>query len=79
MPDFDFCGPAYTAASLYQDAQELINWYLEKDPNKKDGERGQFSLYPTPGLIAMIAPFTAPSGGTIGSPIGLLLALTHAV
>lgn len=79
MPDFNFCGPAYTAASPYQDSQELINWYLEKDPTKKDGERGQFSLYPTPGLVLKLGPpVIIPPVGNSGSPIGLLLALTHA-
>lgn len=77
--DFGFCGPAYTAASIYQDAQELINWYLEKDPNKADGDRGQYALYPTPGLVFKIGPpAIVPPTGTIGTPIGLLLILTHA-
>jgi len=51
MPDFGFVGPAYTAPSIYQDAQELINWYLEADPNIADGARGKYTLYPTPGLV----------------------------
>jgi len=50
MPDFGFVGPAYTAPSIYQDAQELINWYLEVDPNIGDGVRGKYTMYPTPGL-----------------------------
>lgn len=77
MSDFGFCGPAYTAASLYQDDQELINWYLEKDPNKADGQRGQYALYPTPGLVAKLGPPSTPTGRA-GTPIGLLLALTYA-
>lgn len=50
MPDFGFVGPSYTAPSIYQDAQELINWFAEVDPNKAQGERGVVALYPTPGL-----------------------------
>ena len=44
MPDFGFVGPAYTAPSIYQDAQELINWYLEVDPNIGDGVRGKYTM-----------------------------------
>lgn len=79
MADFNFCGPAYTANSPYQDCQELINWYLEKDPTKADGERGQWTLYPTPGLVFKLGPtVTPPPSGHAGQPIGLLLALTYA-
>lgn len=52
MPDFGFVGEAYTAASITQDAQELINWYPEIDRTKAEGERGVIALYPTPGFIA---------------------------
>jgi len=50
MPDFNFVGSAYEAPSLYQDAQELINFFPEVDPTKQPGERGVIALYPTPGL-----------------------------
>jgi len=50
MPDFGFVGPSYTSPSIYQDAQECINWRPEIDPLKPPGERGVVSLYPTPGL-----------------------------
>lgn len=50
MPDFAFVGSAYEAPSLYQDAQELINFFPEIDPTKQQGERGVIALYPTPGL-----------------------------
>lgn len=61
MPDFGFVGAAYQASSIYQDAQECINWYPEIDPVKQ-GEayyqslgmqqtRGVVALYPTPGLL----------------------------
>jgi hypothetical protein len=76
--DFGFCGPAYTANSPYQDSQELINWYLEKDPTKADGERGQFTLYPTPGLVLKLGPVVIVPGARTGMPMGLLLALTYA-
>jgi len=54
MADFGFIGPSYEAPSIYQDAQELINWYGEADPNKAQGERGIVALYPTPGLTALL-------------------------
>jgi acyl CoA:acetate/3-ketoacid CoA transferase alpha subunit len=54
MADFGFIGPSYEAPSIYQDAQELINWYGEADPNKAPGERGIVALYPTPGLTALL-------------------------
>jgi len=50
MPDFGFVGSAYEAPSIYQDAQELINFFPEIDPTKQPGERGIVALYPTPGL-----------------------------
>lgn len=52
MSDFGgFVGDAYTAQSLYDNDQELINWYCEIDERKKPGERGYIVLYPTPGLL----------------------------
>jgi hypothetical protein len=50
VPDFGFVGAAYEAPSIYQDAQECINFYPEIDPTKAQGERGVIALYPTPGL-----------------------------
>lgn len=50
MPDFGFVGPSYQAPSIYQDAQECINFFPEVDPLKQPGERGVVALYPTPGL-----------------------------
>ena len=50
MPDFGFVGPSYEAPSIYQDAQECINFFPEVDPAKQPGERGVIALYPTPGL-----------------------------
>ena len=54
MPDFGFVGPSYEAPSIYQDAQECINFRAEVDPLKQPGDRGVVSLYPTPGLTTMI-------------------------
>jgi hypothetical protein len=50
MPDFGFVGASYEAPSIYQDAQECINFFPEIDPVKQQGERGVIALYPTPGL-----------------------------
>jgi hypothetical protein len=54
MADFGFVGPSYEAPSIYQDAQECINWFPEVDPLKQAGERGVVSLYPTPGLSSLV-------------------------
>jgi hypothetical protein len=53
MADFGFVGPSYEAPSIYQDAQECINFVPEIDPLKQQGERGVVALYPTPGLTAL--------------------------
>lgn len=50
MPEFGFVGASYEAPSIYQDAQECINWRPEIDIAKPPGERGVVALYPTPGL-----------------------------
>lgn len=60
--DFGLVGPSYTASSRYQDSQELINWYLEKDPTKQPGERGMYALYPMPGYGA---PLIQPMVGEV--------------
>jgi len=59
MADFGFVGDAYTSASIYQDDQELINWYVQIDERKSGAqayagsteERGRKTLYPTPGIL----------------------------
>lgn len=71
MSDFGFIGDAYAAASIYQNDQELINWYCEIDERKAEGERGRVALYPTPGLvlsktaatISEVRQVYTPSGG----------------
>lgn len=70
MADFGFVGPAYTAPSIYQDDQELINWFIERDPNKKDGERGQYAMYPTPGLTTKVTPAVSEVRGMRPFPDG---------
>ena len=54
MADFGFVGPSYEAPSIYQDAQECINFFPEIDPYKQPGERGVVALYPTPGLTTQV-------------------------
>ena len=54
MADFGFVGPSYEAPSIYQDAQECINFRPEIDPLKQQGERGVVALYPTPGLTSLV-------------------------
>ena len=55
MADFGFVGASYEAPSIYQDAQECINFFPEVDPTKQAGERGVIALYPTPGLTEFVA------------------------
>jgi len=54
MADFGFVGPSYEAPSIYQDAQECINFRPEIDPLIQPGTRGIVALYPTPGLTSKI-------------------------
>ena len=62
--DFGFVGASYEAPSLYQDAQECINWRPEIDPTKPQGSRGVVALYPTPGLTSVVAlPAQSPVRG----------------
>ena len=55
MADFGFVGPSYEAPSIYQDAQECINFRPEIDPLKPQGSRGVVALYPTPGLTTVVS------------------------
>jgi hypothetical protein len=59
MADFGFVGSAYEAPSIYQDAQECINFRPEVDPTKQPGSRGVVALYPTPGLTNVVTLQTA--------------------
>jgi hypothetical protein len=49
MPDFGFVGPSYTARSIYQACDELINWYPENLMVERPDGRGKWALYPVPG------------------------------
>jgi len=62
MPDFGFVGASYVAPSIYQDAQECINFFPEVDPTKQQGERGVIALYPTPGLTTQLV---LPAGAEV--------------
>ena len=63
MPDFGFIGPSYEAPSIYQDAQECINFRPEVDPLKQPGQNGVVALYPTPGLTTKVTLNTAKVRG----------------
>ena len=54
MADFGFVGQSYEAPSIYQDAQECINFFPEVDLTKPQGSRGIVALYPTPGLTQIL-------------------------
>jgi len=62
MPDFGFVGASYVAPSIYQDAQECINFFPEVDPTKQPPERGVVALYPTPGLTTQLV---LPAGAEV--------------
>lgn len=78
MSDFLFVGPAYEAASVTQDDQRLINWYLETDQTKADlpatqeneTQRGYTALYPTPGLTTRVSLATGEVRGMWTLPGG---------
>jgi len=60
MSDFGFVGSSYEAPSIYQDAQECINWRVEMDNQKPEGSRGATALYPTPGYTLLLTLPTSP-------------------
>lgn len=62
MADFGFVGASYEAPSIYQDAQECINFFAEVDPTKQAGDRGVVALYPTPGLTEWVS---LPAGASV--------------
>ena len=63
MPDFGFVGASYEAPSIYQDAQECINFFCEIDPTKQQGARGVVAMYPTPGLVKIAQLLSAEVRG----------------
>ena len=70
---FPFVGPTYVAPSLYQDDQDSINLYCEKDSTKADGERGQYTLYPTPGFTTVLQPTSGEVRGMLTVQSGAVL------
>lgn len=63
MPDFGFVGASYEAPSIYQDAQECINFFCEIDLTKQPGSRGIVAMYPTPGLVKIAQLWAAEVRG----------------
>ncbi len=51
MPEFAFVGPAYEAANPLQDAQRLVNWFVEVDPGSE--AKAPLALLGAPGLVAV--------------------------
>lgn len=51
--DFGFVGGSYEAAMVLQDAQRLVNWFVEADPSPKAKE--QLALLGCPGLNPVAA------------------------
>jgi hypothetical protein len=81
MSDFRFVGPTYVAASITQNDEECVNWYVEQSgadfagspTTGQPAQRGATALYPTPGLVQQIGQTTNPAGGApIPSPLGTL-------
>lgn len=61
MPEFAFVGPSYEAANPLQDAQHLINWFVEVDQNSE--AKAPLALLGTPGLVAVVSGPAAPVRG----------------
>jgi hypothetical protein len=59
--DIGFCGPAYEAPMLLQDAERCINWFLEVDKNPK--AKMPYALLAAPGLNPIINTITGPVRG----------------
>lgn len=59
--DFGFVGGAYEAPSLLQDAQKLINWYVEIDTQSQ--AKMPIALLGAPGLRPIITTITGPVRG----------------
>jgi hypothetical protein len=59
--DFGFVGPSYEAPMVLQDAQRLINWYIEQDPNPYAKEA--LALLGCPGLNPVVSTTNAQVRG----------------
>lgn len=66
---FEFCGSAYTAANPDQDAQELINWFLERSQDADS--KVPNALLGAPGLRQRASTTAAPVRGAWVLPGGL--------
>lgn len=73
MAQFGFVGPAYTAANPGQDNQELVNWFVEIDPNEPSPNAGDFNaaeaktalgLLGVPGLLSLNTDYSGECRGT---------------
>ena len=59
--DFGLVGGAYEAPDLLQDAQKLINWYVEIDTQSQ--AKMPIALLGAPGLKPIISTITGPVRG----------------
>ena len=59
--DFNFCGDAYQAPALYQDAEKCVNWYLEIAETKN--AKTPTALLGCPGLQTVATAGTGPMRG----------------
>lgn len=66
--DFGFCGPSYQAPMVLQDAQDTINFYLERDPEERPKE--PIALLGCPGLNTLWGTLAGESRGAWVLPGG---------
>jgi hypothetical protein len=66
--DFGFCGPSYQAPMVLQDAQDTINFYLERDPEERPKE--PIALLGCPGLNTLWSTITGEARGAWVLPGG---------
>lgn len=59
--DFGFCGSSDPAPQLLQNAETLINWFINYDPSPK--AKMPYSLLGAPGLNPIISTITGPVRG----------------
>lgn len=61
MPKFAFVGQAYEAPMLLQDAEKLVNWYVEVSQN--GDSKTPKALLGTPGLLSLLTLGSGPIRG----------------
>lgn len=66
--DFGFCGPSYQAPMVLQDAQDTINFYLERDPEARAKE--PIAMLGCPGLNQLWSTIAGESRGAWVLPGG---------